>query len=340
MSVINTMLRKLDERGAAAPAIGVAAAAPRRKASPGWRLPAIVALGGIAVAATAFADWPAALGLAGTARAPQVLQAVQASAAVAAVPPPAVLPAASATAPAAETARVAPPSAAPSSGARLAAEASPAQPAAAPMVPELAPPMPPRIDKRSVEPKPAQRAAALHRSALEAAQTGHASQALATALEALAADASHAPSRLLAAMLQHEAGATDRAIALLREGLARNPADTAPQALLLARLQAAADDGTGALATLDQYRLGDAAAAGLRAALHARSGDWPRAQDAYEAAARQEPANAAWWFGLGVALDAQSDGARARQAYARAQSIGLAREEQARYADQRLRALD
>jgi Flp pilus assembly protein TadD len=108
----------------------------------------------------------------------------------------------------------------------------------------------------------------------------------------------------------------------------------------LARLQAQQGQTAAALATIDSHRLADATAQGLRGGLLAQTGDYPRALAAYESAARQEPANPLWWFGLGVALESEGDPARARQAYTRAQASGLAPEELAHYAEQRLRALD
>jgi len=201
-----------------------------------------------------------------------------------------------------------------------------------------APPLP-RIDKRPVDATPTQRAAALHRAALEQAQTGHVHGAKERLREALAVASSHTPSRVLLALLEHDTGVAAQAIALLREGLARQPGE-ASMALMLSRLLAEAGDAAQALAVLDEHRLGDAAAQGLRAGLQAQAGDYGSALASYESAVRQEPTNAAWWFGLGITLDAQGEAARARQAFARARSIGLAQADQAAYAEQRLRALD
>ena len=140
-------------------------------------------------------------------------------------------------------------------------------------------------------------------------------------------------------MLEHETGADDRASALLRDGLARHPQDTA-QALLLARILVAQGDGTQALAVLDKHGVTGADADGLRGGVLAKMGDFKQALTAYESAARAQPANPMWWFGLGVALDSEGFGQRARQAYLRAQAIGLQRADLISYADQRIAALD
>jgi len=46
-----------------------------------------------------------------------------------------------------------------------------------------------------------------------------------------------------------------------------------------------------------------------------------------------------WWLGVGVALESLGEPARARQAFAKAQALGLPREDLRHYVDERLRAL-
>jgi predicted negative regulator of RcsB-dependent stress response len=198
---------------------------------------------------------------------------------------------------------------------------------------------PAAIDKRAVALKPTQRATLLLRQAHESAQAGQPRAALALAREALTIDPSLAGARLLAAVLEHETGASERAAQLLRDGLAREPRDGA-QALLLARVQVAQGDGPGALATLEQHALHGAEADGLRGGILTQQGDHLGALKAYEAAARQQPANPMWWLGLGIALDGGGDAPRARQAYARALAIGLPRDDLTQFADRRLRGND
>jgi MSHA biogenesis protein MshN len=370
MSVINAMLSKLDERGVAARhGLGLPDAAPAvtppRRAGTRGRLPAIVLVGGAVIAATALADWPALLRPAqaavaaalpaATAAAPATDAAIAARAAAApAAPLDAALPGAAGergTAPVpatwpARTLALAPAAVPPAAAREPAALAPP--PLALPVT--LAPPLPlpPQIDKRPMLQTPEQRLATLYRSAVDAAQSGQRRSALEQAHEALALDPRHAPSRLLAAVLEHETGNPARAAQLLREGLALEPppGPQAPdpqrgaQALLLARVLVAQGDAAGALVALDQHAVGGAEAEGLRGGVLAQQGDFRRALVAYESAARQQPTNAMWWLGLGVALDSEGQRPRARQAYAKARAIGLARDDLASYVEQRLATAD
>ena len=220
---------------------------------------------------------------------------------------------------------------------------APAPQAVAPAVPTApAPPvaaLPARIDKRPAASTPEQRALLLHRQATELAQAGQRRTALERAREALSIAPQLAATRLLAAVLEHETGANDRAVRLLREGLLTHPRDAA-QGLLLARVLVAQGAQAEALAALDQHAVSGPDADGLRGGILAQQGDFPRSLAAYEDAARQQPGNPMWWFGLGVALESTGQAPRARQAYARARSIGLPSDDLAAYAEQRLRTPD
>ncbi len=367
MSVINTMLLKLEARGAPAPsgdeAIDSAALPlPQIPVRPprsvvGWRLPVLV-VGGIAlVGLAAFADWPrlmqAAPAAATVVPAPLVATATGSNPAsptpdatpaappVVAAPAP-DLPTVAMAAPAPTVATPAPPTAVPAAAkARADAPAVANGDTATPAIASLAPPvaMPARIDKRPTPQSAGQQAQALYREAAAQAQAGQRHPALERAHAALAIDPRHAPSRQLAALLEHETGASGRAVQLLRQGLALAPGDQA-QALLLARVLVTQGSHAEALSTLDQYGLAGAEADGLRGGILAQLGEFRRSLAAYEAAARQQPGNAMWWFGLAVALDSDGQAPRARLAYARAQAIGLPRDDLATYASQRIGALD
>lgn len=233
--------------------------------------------------------------------------------------------------------------------ARRAAAVAPAEaaPPAADVMPPLRaradlaslPPTPPRIDKRPRAPDAAQRQALLYRQAVDAAQAGQRLASIALAHEVLAQNPRHEPARQLAAHLEFEAGSPERAVTLLRDGLAQPGAGPA-LALALARVLAAEGLPDEALAVLDAHQVTGPEAAGLRGGVLARRGDYAAALPAYEAAARAQPMNGMWWLGLGVALDALGEPARARQAFAKAQAVGLPRDDLASYAEQRLRALE
>ena len=140
-------------------------------------------------------------------------------------------------------------------------------------------------------------------------------------------------------MLLHEQGAAGRAASLLRDGLVQDPAQPA-LALLLARVLLDQGAPDPALEVLDRFALTSADAQGLRAGILAQQGDFKRSMNAYESALSQQPGNATWWMGLGVTLESDGQPQRARQAYARAQQIGVRGDELTTYLAQRLNALD
>jgi MSHA biogenesis protein MshN len=347
MSVIHSVLTRLDARGAPTPAaVGAMPTLTPVAHGASRRLLVMALVGAAAVGFVAFADWPTWL------RSATAAQPAGRSTPAAATP--SALEAASAPTPVlATTAIAAPviaapviaaptkaPSAAPAPVSRRVALAAPTREAAAAVSTEAAASAAPAtIDKRAIALKPSQRAVLLLRQAHESAQAGQPRAAVAQAREALALDPTLAGARLLAAVLEHETGASERAAQLLRDGLAREPRDGA-QALLLARVQIAQGDGSGALATLEQHPVRSAEADGLRGGILTQQGDYARALGAYESAARQQPANPMWWLGLGVALDGEGHAQRARQAYARALAIGLPRDDLTQYADRRLRGND
>ncbi len=129
---------------------------------------------------------------------------------------------------------------------------------------------------------------------------------------------------------------------MLRAGLglpASSAETTRTLAFALAQVQVARHRHEDALQTLDAHALRSAQAAGLRAAVLAQLGRYTQAREAYEAAARQQPDNAQWWFGLGVTLESEGQPALARQAYQRALLVGLPSAQLEQYAQQRLRTL-
>ena len=369
MSVINQMLRDLDARraplgasnvgagGGAGADVPVPARPARRHANPrSRRLPVIVLVGTLAIGAAAYGDWPGlvsgrANAAAATARAP-VRASFDATPVAASLPDlappaaarePAPLPSENRTvlpAPArSETLALRTPPALTPVANFLSTPALPASAAVpAPPLPAVAP-GPASIDKKMMLQTADQRAQAAYRMAVDATNAGHPQVAIERAVEALQQAPLHRAARQLAAVLLHAQGATPRAVALLNEGLAIDP-EHAAAALLLARLQLEQGAPELALAVLDRSQLHSADAEGLRAGILAQQGDFKRALAAYESALRQQPGNATWWLGLGVALESEGRAAQARQSYAKAQALGLERDELNSFVEQRLRALD
>jgi MSHA biogenesis protein MshN len=377
MSLINRMLNDLDARRADTPA-GAIAPVPRSSAGK-LRLPLLVLGGAALVSAAAFGNWPTLLGGVSSAGPRPVVIAADGDvppsappSALAGAPNEAVsVPiervATASTAPMPTTAGATPPASPPAAvptappalRLALALQASPApRLPIAPRVPERAASAalptalpaatpavaadsgaPASIEKKMREPSGTQRAALAYRQAVERAGEGHSSAAITEAVDALKADPDHLGARELAAVLMFESNRFAEAGALLRDGLQRLPQQ--PRlTLLLARLEAETGDSAAALARLAQVPSLGGDGQGLRGALLAREGRFDEALQAYEAAVRQQPGNASWWLGLGVALDAQGQGPLARQALQRARSLGSLRGDALAYVDQKLGTLE
>lgn len=354
MSVINDMLTALDARRAATPA-GMAAVPASRGALKSRRVQLMLVVGATAVTATALADWPQLL--TANTRTPQPPAMVGAAplaadAAPAAPAQPGTMTLAIATTTAATPARRTPrPVAAPPSVARppeqntaavaLTAALTPTAsvPAhVAPMATLPAPAAKGTAEKHVIPLSATQRAALAYRQALDMSASGHSGSAIDRALEALQADPDHAGARQLAAVLMFEARRLDEAGTLLRAGLERTPHQ--PRlAYLLARLKAEIGDPDGALALLPGGVALAGEAHGLRAAILARQGRFKEALPAYEAALRQDPGNAAWWLGLGLALEANDQIDLARQALRRARGLGTLGPDVQTYVEQKLASL-
>lgn len=357
MSVINRMLSELDARRAKPPVAGdavVAAPAGRPTAQP-RRMQLLALLGAVVVSAAAFGNWPDLIPAA--AKLPQPVgiapgDAALGSSLVAAVAEPAPFAApVSVAAPnggvanakpqvvAALTPRVSgatpAPSAVPQRPAAPGADALPGAPNAAPAEPAAAID---KIDKKVLALAPAQRAALAYRQASELAASGHSTQAIERAAEALKADPGHTAACQLAAVLLFEKGRFDEAAAVLQGGLALHPEH--PQlSYLLARLKVETGDRAGALALLAQQDKLSAEGHALRGGIYALQGNTAQAALAYEAAARSDPANMAWWLGLGVALEADGQAQAARQAFLRAQASGGLHGELRSFVEQKLASL-
>jgi Flp pilus assembly protein TadD len=179
----------------------------------------------------------------------------------------------------------------------------------------------PRIDKKMAPLSPMQRAEQQYLQASELAASGHSSQAIERALDALKTDNTHDHARQLAAVLMVEKGRFDEAAKLLSEGLQKQP-QQAQWTYLLARIKTETGDVAGALALLQHTDMLTAEGFSLRAALLVQQGQYGAALPSYEAALRRNPDNAIVWLGLAVALDAQSNTSQAQLAYARAKSVG------------------
>jgi MSHA biogenesis protein MshN len=329
MSVLNTMLRDLERRGARS-ALTLPAEADRFAASAAVqdpskprvrRLPVTFAvlLAAAVAAAAAVWLWPA-FGL----RAPA--SALHATAGESAGKPAEVH---SAEADKPQIALVAPLQAAPEPVATPAAVAAPDLNPVPPAGVEPAPTQP--MHPHTPTPAFALRATA-GESAGEVAAVAHstAQAELARATELVARGQTTEAARLLSntlsqrpdlsdaratlAALQAEAGDRRQALATLLDGVQFDPTRFAPTA---AQLQAELNDPAGALLTLDRVAptARDQSYHALAAAIAQRAGRHQMAVAEYGAALRSAPSNAVAWVGLGVSLQALGHDAEALAAY-------------------------
>ncbi len=146
-----------------------------------------------------------------------------------------------------------------------------------------------------------------------------------TALRAaLDLDPAHEGARQTLAVLLVEAQQTDGAMALLVEGLRRNPAQT-NFAIVLARLKFDQGDNAGALQVLREH--GGAATSNAEyraftAALLQRAGHAEEAIAEYRAALALAPNAGVWWAGLAMAHEAAGQTREAIEAYRHAHVLG------------------
>ncbi|MCX7162307.1 MAG: tetratricopeptide repeat protein [Rhodocyclales bacterium] len=348
MSLVNKMLRDLDARRAgegeraALPAAVTPLAAHREPGSRLWWW-----LAALPVAAVLGAAWFATQG-----EAP-------------ALPPPAPAPAAKAPAPATEagtSAVFAEPSlrmtedlsalpalrAKAPAKAEAAASRKPDQPgmrAAAPGPTVVAPPkVPPlaeegRIDKQLRLPSPAERAETEYRRGVLAQRQGKVDDAAGSYRAALEGYPAHAAARQTLAALLMEVKRLDEAEELLRKG-AELPEVRLASTLALARLKVERNQAPAALELLQKYAAAGEHSAeyqGFAGALLNRAGRAAEAVNYYLAATRLAPAEARWWAGLGIALDAAGKSAEAREAYQKAHGLPGLPPDLALHVDQRLR---
>ena len=355
MSLLNQVLRDLDQRQATgAPAVAKAAAPRALTPSAGqramrWGLGLVATLAAIAVGGWAqgsirwpakAADTPVAVAPVAAPRPVTPAPALPAPAPVAAVPTPAAAtPEPSTVAPAAPAAvQVA--VAAPTARSKPVARREPAADASA-----MATAKPePRIELRTAARSPQERAEALYQRGVTAHQAGQLNDSAAAFTAALREDPRHAAARVAQAGMLISLSRPDDAMALLKEGLALAPAQ-AQLALMLARLQAERQDWATAAETLRAASAHVAANSiegaefhGFHAAILQRAGRHGEAVEKYGVALRLAPNRSVWWMGLAISLEEIGQADTARAAFQRAKSIGLP-EGAAGYVDARLKQL-
>lgn len=173
-------------------------------------------------------------------------------------------------------------------------------------------------------------------AALSAGRTDEAGEALNAALRQ---DAAHVPARQALIRMYLDGRRTEAAEAALREGLEAAPTQIG-WAMTLARLQVERNDLPGANATLSRYAAQGARNAdylGFFGHVQQRLGLYREAAASYQAAVRLAAGDGRWWLGLGLALEADGQTADAREAFRRALAAGNLGAELAAVAEHRLR---
>lgn len=209
--------------------------------------------------------------------------------------------------------------------------------AKAPPVPEPAAEM--RVEKQERKPTPAESADNAYRRGVAAHRQGSAAQAAGFYRQALELYPEHGAARQALVGILLEARQFDDAEEVLRRGIEIAPARMA-SVLSLARLKVEKGDAATALDLL----LRNAAAGerspeyqGFVGALLNRAGRSGEAIERYQSATRLAPAEARWWVGLGISLDAGGRAAEAREAYLRARGLPGLPTDLVQHVEQRLR---
>jgi MSHA biogenesis protein MshN len=181
----------------------------------------------------------------------------------------------------------------------------------------------------------------VYADARRALQRGDERAAEALLLDALALDPRLHGAREDLGNLRVRQGRVDEAAATAREGLEVEPAHVGYRRLA-ARIELMRGQPAAAVALLEH----DAPAVERDPEYHAllasalqRIGRHEEAARGYQALARQEPYQAAWWAGFGLSRDALGDSAGALAAYARARQLGDLDARVLEHINQRTRAL-
>ncbi len=178
-----------------------------------------------------------------------------------------------------------------------------------------------------------------YRRAVGMVSGGRLEEATDLLLDVLRQDGGHVAARQLLARLLIEQRRADEAYAILAEGVALKPAQTG-WAMALARLQVEQGDLVGAgrtLQTSQPHALGNADYLGFAAHIQHRLGQQRAAAELYLSAARVAPGDGRWWFGLGLALEADQKPNDARDAFMRARATGSLPAELQPIVEQKLR---
>lgn len=181
-----------------------------------------------------------------------------------------------------------------------------------------------RIEKQPRTPVISEAADAEYRKGMSALKRGAAQEAVTALDAALRIDQRHLLARQALLSLYVEQKRWKEAIELGSSGLVADPKQTG-WAMLVARLQFEQGDPGAALATLAEH-VRYAERNGEYLAFHAlmlhKAGRYREAAERYRMALALRPTEGRWWYGLGIALEADQRGEEARQAWRQARATG------------------
>lgn len=185
-----------------------------------------------------------------------------------------------------------------------------------------------------------QRAENEYRRALVKLQDARVSEALAGLEQAVYLYPRHDAARQTLISLLIEGGRQAEAMRHLAFAIGLDPRQ-ANLAMLLARMQL--EHGGNAQETLARslpHAESNADYRALLAGVLQRANRHAEAAEHYQAAVRLQPANAVWWMGLGISLQAEKRNAEARSAFQRARDSGQLTPELQNFVERRLQQLD
>jgi MSHA biogenesis protein MshN len=197
----------------------------------------------------------------------------------------------------------------------------------------------PMIERTDVLGTARERADVDYRKAIAAVNLGRMNEALEGLRNALKQDGQHRAARQLLVKLLLEMKRPDEAMQALREGVQEQPAHLG-WAMMLARLQVDRGDLAGAWQTLESALPVAGSSAdfqGFAAHVLQRLGRNNEAAERYLAAIELSPREGRWWFGLGLAFEAEGRSAEAREVFVRARQCGNLSAELNTLLDQKLR---
>jgi MSHA biogenesis protein MshN len=198
----------------------------------------------------------------------------------------------------------------------------------------------PRVGVAEAGLSPQQKAENEYRRALVKLQDARVSEALAGLERALELYPRHEAARQTLVSLLIESGRNAEAIHHLALATSLDPGQ-ASMAMLLARLQL--ENGGNALETLERslpYAESNAEYRAVMAGVLQRANRHKEAIEHYQAAVQLQPANAVWWMGLGISLQADKRNADAKAAFRRAAESGRLTPDLQSFVERRLQQLD